>query len=67
VLSEGKWLERGIIIYNLPPAVIEDRDLDLVIVIKVALHVQHNDYSLASFPYCSSISVSLDFFHDLFN
>jgi hypothetical protein len=40
-LRESKRLERRIIEYHLLPAVVEDRDLALVLLIEVALHVQH--------------------------
>ena len=66
-LREGKWLERGIIEYDLLPAVVEDRDLALVLFIKVALHVQHEEHGLASLPVFPIISVSLDLVHDKFD
>ncbi len=66
-VREGKRLKRGIIEYDLLPAVVEDRDLALILLMEVALHVQHKEYSFTSLPSLSIISFSLDFVHDEFN
>jgi hypothetical protein len=49
------------------PAVVEDWDLALVLLIEVTLHVQHEEHGLASLPNFSIIGVSLDLVHDEFN
>ena len=65
-IRKGKRFERGVIEYDLFPAVIEDRDLALVLLIEVALHMQHEEHGLASLPNFPIIGVSLDFVHDEF-
>ena len=67
VLREGEGLEGGVIEDDLLPAVIEDRNLALILLIEVALHVQHEEYGLASLPYLAIIGISLDLVHDEFN
>ena len=66
-IRKGKRLERGIIEYDLLPAVVEDRDLALVLLIEVALHVQLEEHGLASLPDYFIIGVSHDLVHDEFN
>jgi hypothetical protein len=66
VLREGEGLEGGVIEDDLLPAVVEDRDLALILLIEVSLHVHNEEYGLASLPYLSIIGVSFDLVHDEF-
>ena len=66
-LRKGKRLQRGVVVDHLLPALVEDRDLALVLLMEIALHVQHKEHSLTAIPSFSIYGVSLDLVDDEFD
>ena len=60
-LRKDKRLQRGVIVDHLVPALVEDWYLALVLLMEIALHVQHKEDRLTPIPIFTINSVFLDF------